>query len=164
VLQPHHFCIGPEKYSKKRAGEFCFCQSRHVALEDLSNEIRKLISKRDLILVVHDGRGDFVFSKAAKIHLRPLYIVDTPKAAQHPLDLDYQCTIERMLSLLGCPFNPEMLHNASNDANFTLLAFILIDAIDATNDLNLNLSAKPSYRYSKRLPQNPYRERNFLKQ
>jgi hypothetical protein len=90
--------------------------------------------------------------------------VDTPKAAQHPLGLDYRCTIERMLSPLDCPFNPEMLYNAGNDANFTLRAFVLIAAIDATNDPNLNRSAKPSYRYSKRLPENPYRERNFLKQ
>ena len=128
-------------------------------------KIRKLISKRDLILVVHaGGGGDLVFLKAAKIHLRPLYIVDTPKAALHPLGLDYRCTIERMLSPLDCPFNPEMLYNAGNDANFTLRAFVLIAAIEATNDPNLNRSAKPSYRYSKRLPENPYRERNFLKQ
>jgi hypothetical protein len=53
VLQTHHFCIGPEKYFKKKSWKFCFGQSRHVTTRELQREIQKLISKRDTILVVH---------------------------------------------------------------------------------------------------------------
>ncbi|KAE9365221.1 hypothetical protein N431DRAFT_488426 [Stipitochalara longipes BDJ] len=95
------------------------------------------IGSTDLILVVYGGATDLLFLKAAEIHLRPLYVVDTQKAAQHPLQLDYRCTIERMLELLKCPFDPEMLHNAGNNANFTLRAMLLIATVDAKNSPNL---------------------------
>lgn len=133
VLETYHFCVGPDKYFKKRKSQkFCFGQSRHVTIGDLQSEIQKLISERDVILVVHGGKDDLLFLKAVEIDLRPLYIVDTQKAAQNPLQLDYRCKIERLLELLECPFDPDMLHNAGNDANFTLRALLLIATIDAT--------------------------------
>jgi len=133
VLETHHFCVGPEKYFKKKSRKFCFGQSRHVTIGDLQSEIQTLIWKRDIVLVVHGGKDDLLFLEAVEIDLRPLYNVDTQKAAQNPLQLDYRCTIERMLTLLKCPFDPEMLHNAGNDANFTLRALLLIATVDATN-------------------------------
>lgn len=133
LLQTHHFCLGPEKYFKKKSRKFCFGQSRHVTLEDLRDKIQMLIRKRDVILVVHGGKGDLTFLKTAQIHIRPLYVVDTQKAAQSPLQLDYRCSLKAMLTLLKCSFDPEMLHNAGNDANFTLRALLLIAAIDARN-------------------------------
>lgn len=79
-----------------------------------------------------------MFLEGAKVELNPLYILDTQKAAQHPLDLDHRCTIEEMLNLLGCPFGHRVLHVAGNDANFTLRALLLIAVADtaAANHLD----------------------------
>jgi hypothetical protein len=85
---------------------------------------------------------DLLFLKAARIHIRPFYIVDTQNAAQNPLSLDYRCTLERMFTLLKCPFDPGMLHNAGNDARFTLRTLLLIATIDATNHPNLEPACK----------------------
>jgi hypothetical protein len=105
LLQTYHLCVGPEKYFKKKSWKFCFGKSRHVTLEELRDETQKLIRKRDVILVLHGGSSDLSFLRAAQIHIRPLYIIDTQKAAQHPLQLDYRCKIERMLELLK-PIRP----------------------------------------------------------
>jgi hypothetical protein len=156
VLQTHHFCVGPEKYFKRKSWKICFGQSRHVTLEVVQNEIQKLISKGDVILAVHDGKDDLAFIKAANIHLRPLYIVDTQKAAQHPLQLDYRCTIEEMLTLLNCPFDQGILHNADNDAHLPLRALLLIATMDATIDPTLEPIIKPFCQPSKRLLDNLY--------
>jgi hypothetical protein len=126
LIQPHHFVVGLEKYFKKKSWKFCFGKSRHVTLEELRDEIQKLIRKRDVFLVLHGGSSDLSFLRAAQIHLRPLCVIDTQKAAQHPLQLDYRCEIEQMLQLLKCPFDPEMLHNAGKDVNLTLRALMLI--------------------------------------
>ncbi|TVY32827.1 hypothetical protein LSUB1_G007974 [Lachnellula subtilissima] len=137
TLQTYHFCVGPERYFKKKSWNFCFGQSRHVTIDDIRREIQKLVAKRNVVLVVHGGKDDLQFIKAAKIHFRQLYTVDTQKSAQNPLDLDYQCSVERMLTLLGCPFDPGMLHNAGNDMNLTLRALLLIATVDAKNDTEL---------------------------
>ncbi|CZR56938.1 uncharacterized protein PAC_06827 [Phialocephala subalpina] len=138
LLQTHQFCIGSPKYFKNASRTFCFGQSKHIKLEDLNTTIQNLISNRDFILVVHGGLGDAVFLEAAKVELNPLYILDTQKAAQHPLDLDHRCTIEEMLNLLECSFGHRVLHVAGNDANFTLRALLLIAAVDtaAANHLD----------------------------
>ena len=88
-LKTHHLIVGLEKYFKKKSWKFCFRKSRHVTLEELRDEIQKLTRKRDIILVLHGGSSDISFLRAAQIHIRPLYIIDTQKAAQHPLQLDY---------------------------------------------------------------------------
>ncbi|TVY92025.1 hypothetical protein LAWI1_G002092 [Lachnellula willkommii] len=142
VLQTYHFCVGPERYFKKKSWNFCFGRSRHVTIEDIRREIQKLVAKRDVVLIVHGGKDDHEFIKAAKIHLRQLYVVDTQNAAQNPLNLDYRCAVERMLTFLGCPFDPEMLDNAGNNANFTLRALLLIATVDAKNDTKLEPGCK----------------------
>ncbi|TVY59112.1 hypothetical protein LCER1_G000646 [Lachnellula cervina] len=142
ILQTYHFCVGLERYFKKKSWNFCFGRSKHVTIEDIRREIQKLVAKRNVVLVVHGGKDDLEFIKAAKIHLRQLYTVDTQNAAQNPLNLDYQCAVERMLTLLGCPFDPEMLDNAGNNASFTLRALLLIATVDAKNDTKLEPNVK----------------------
>jgi hypothetical protein len=129
--------MGKDKYLKKNAWRFCFGQSRIVnSIEYIRHEIHRLILGRDVILVVHSGHDDLAFLEAAQIDLHPLYIVDTQKAAQHPLDLDRRCNLGKLLTLLKCPFDPEMLHSAGNDANLTLRALLLIATVDAKNHLD----------------------------
>jgi hypothetical protein len=162
VLQTHHFCVGPEKYFKRKSWKFCFGQSRHVTIEVVRNEIQKLISKRDVILIVHGGKDDLAFVKAADIHLRPLYIMDTQKAAQHPLQLDYRCTIEGMLTLVNCSFDQGMLHNAGTDAHFTLRALLLIATMDATTDPTLEPACKALLSTFEKIARQPIPLERFL--
>lgn len=44
LLQTHQFCIGSPKYFKNSSRSFCFGQSKHINLEDLSTTIQDLIS------------------------------------------------------------------------------------------------------------------------
>jgi hypothetical protein len=132
LLQTHQFCIGDQNYFKNASREFCFGQSKHIALEDLNTIIQNLVSKRDIILVVHGGGEDLRFLQAAKIDLTPLYVLEKQKpAAYHPLDLDHRCPIEEMLNLLQCLFGDRVLRDTGNDANYTLRALLLIATVDA---------------------------------
>jgi hypothetical protein len=143
ILDTQHFCIGPEKYLKAwKSRKFCFGEPKNITISDLRNEIQTIISGRDIVLILHGGKDDLLFLKSVDVDFRPLYIVDTQKAAQHPLQLDYRCSMEAMLTLLDCPFEPRMLHNAGNDANFTLRALLLIAAVDAKNHGDLDYDAE----------------------
>jgi len=136
ILETFNFCMGKPERHKKNIWRFCFGQSKFIdSIEEIRHEIQNLISGRDVVLVVHGGQEDLAFLEGAQIDLRPLYILDTQKAAQHPLDLDRRPNLGELLTLLKCPFNPEMLHSAGNDANFTLRALLLIAALDAKNHL-----------------------------
>jgi hypothetical protein len=121
LLQTHQFCIGDQNYFKNASRGFCFGQSKHIALEDLNTIIQNLVSKRDIILVVHGGGEDLTL----------LYVLDTQKAAQYPLDLNHRYPIKEMLNLLQCPFGDRVLRDTGNDANFTLRALLLIATVDA---------------------------------
>jgi hypothetical protein len=135
IFQTHHFCVGPEEYFKTRLWNSCFAESRHVTYWELLRSMHKLVdNERDVVLVVHGGEHDLKFLVAAKIHLRPIYIIDTQKAAEHLLELSHRPTLQDLLLLLKCPLNPGRLHNAGNDANFTLRALLLIAATDARNE------------------------------
>jgi len=74
-----------------------------------------------------------MFPKAAGIDLNPLYVLNTQKAAQHPLDLEYRYTFEQLIKLLKCPFEPEILHVAGNDANLAARALLLIACVDSAD-------------------------------
>ncbi|KAK0107955.1 hypothetical protein ONS96_003739 [Cadophora gregata f. sp. sojae] len=132
LLQTFQLVIGSAKYDKKASQSYCFGESQHLILPELNAKLQELIPPdRDTVLVLHGGVWDLKFLQAANLDLHPVYIIDTQKAAQHPLDLDHRCTMEEMLALLGCPFGDRVLHTAGNDANFTLRALLLIAKTDA---------------------------------
>ncbi|KAK0103770.1 hypothetical protein ONS95_005772 [Cadophora gregata] len=132
LLRTFQLVIGSAKYNKKAAHSYCFGESQHISLPGLNAKLQELIPpERDAVLVLHGGVWDLKFLEAAKLDLNHIYVIDTQKAAQHPLDLDHRCTMEEMLTLLGCPFGELVLHTAGNDANFTLRALLLIAKTDA---------------------------------
>ncbi|TVY62821.1 hypothetical protein LSUE1_G009555 [Lachnellula suecica] len=131
LLQTHQYCVGPEKYYKRVIWRYPFGDPKHTFIEVVRSRIKELIRGRDVILVVHGGRWDLEFLRAASINLKPLYTIDTQKAAQHPLDLEYRIKSEQLLDVLDMsPFEPGLLHVAGNDANFTLRALLLIACLD----------------------------------
>ena len=73
------------------------------------------------------------FWRSAIEDLYPLHVFNVRKAAQYPLDLglDYLCTLEEMLDLLGSPFRPVDQHDAGNYANYILRVLLCIAVLDA---------------------------------
>ncbi|KAG4431234.1 hypothetical protein IFR05_013275 [Cadophora sp. M221] len=132
LLRTYQFGVGSAKYIRKASHSFCFGTSQHTSLKDLNTKLDELVPvDRDVVLVLHGGVSDLNFLKAAQIDLNYLYVIDTQKAAQHPLDLDHRCTMEEMLTQLDCPFGDRVLHTAGNDANFSLRALLLLARKDA---------------------------------
>lgn len=87
--------------------------------------------------------------------IHPLYILDTQKAAQHPLDLDQRCAIEHLLNLLECPFEPGILHVAGNDANFALRALLLTACIDSSKQPHIELAQQNILSAFKKIARGP---------
>lgn len=63
-----------------------------------------MIYNRDVVLVVHSGCQDLWFLKELNIDLQPIDILDTQNAAQRPLQLYRQYSLEELLVALNCPF------------------------------------------------------------
>lgn len=73
------------------------------------------------------------------INISPLYTIDTVKAAQHPLQLSFRCSLEKILNELSIPF--AALHVAGNDAHFVLRALLML----AVRDAQRQLAALPAW-------------------
>ncbi|PVH89788.1 hypothetical protein DL98DRAFT_4997 [Cadophora sp. DSE1049] len=140
LLVTHDYFVGSEKHFNRNSWRFCFGASSHgkqTTLDSLQQEIQEAVLNRDLILVVHgesggsDGRPELL--KAANIDLHPLYVIDTQKAAEGIFPLESPWSLERMLELLKCPFDPGMLLDAGNLPNVTLRTALLLAAVDAKN-------------------------------
>jgi hypothetical protein len=129
LLQTRNFCVGPSGYCSKASRRFLFGQSETVNPDQIKTQIKDIIYNRDVVLVVHSGSQDLWFLKELNIDLKPVPILDTQKAAQHPLQLYRRCSLQDLLVTLDCPF--KFLHTAGNDANFTLRALLMIAVKDS---------------------------------
>ncbi|KAL2068266.1 hypothetical protein VTL71DRAFT_16364 [Oculimacula yallundae] len=129
-IQTHHYVVGSEKYFKETSWSFAFGTSTHATLSQIQSEVRLLVAGRDTILIVHCGNDDRRFLEVAEIAIKPLFVIDTQKAAQYPLDLDYRCNLQQMLPRLGIEYREEMLDNTGNVANYTLRAMLLLAMLD----------------------------------
>ncbi|KAK0706844.1 hypothetical protein B0T26DRAFT_596607, partial [Lasiosphaeria miniovina] len=69
--------------------------------------------------------------------LHPRYIIDTAKAAQHPLQLSYRCSLESLLERLDISFRN--LQAAVNDVNFVLRALLMLAVRDAERQLDASV-------------------------
>ena len=136
LLQSYNFCVGSPDYCTKAVRKFSFGQSEDAKIEELRTKIQELVVGRNIILVVHGGKYDVLFLKDIDIDLCPLYVLDTQKAAQHPLDLDHRCTLQELLILLKCPFGS--LHVAGNEATFTLRALLLLVILNSSKESDLS--------------------------
>ncbi|KUJ17012.1 uncharacterized protein LY89DRAFT_69867 [Mollisia scopiformis] len=102
LLRTYQFIVGSPKYFKEASKAICFGQSKHVSFQDLNKEIGDAVAGRDILLVVYGAGYTIPFLEIAGIRLRPLFILDVLKVAQHLLDLSYRIKLEEMLKLLGC--------------------------------------------------------------
>ena len=129
VVRSFQFTIGDSRYCRRASHRFLFGKTEGIPLSDFKPKLLGLASGRDTVLVLHGGNEDLKVLRNLGIDLRPLCIIDTVKAAQHPLQLSYRYSLERLLDELDIPF--AALHAAGNDAHFTMRALCMIAARDA---------------------------------
>jgi DNA polymerase III alpha subunit (gram-positive type) len=72
------------------------------------------------------------FAQELEISTEPVYILDTQKVAQQPLQLMRRISLRALLNTLQIPF--QHIHVAGNDANFTLRALLLLGVRDLESD------------------------------
>lgn len=140
-IESHHYIVGNPKFSRNKANKFLFGNPKTIPLSGLKDQLQLFTSNRDTILIFHGGHRELWALKALDIHLNPLHTIDTVKAAQYPLQLSYRCSLEKLLLELEIPFTA--LHNAGNDADFVLRAFLMIAVRDAQRELTPTPDALP---------------------
>ncbi|KAK2036842.1 hypothetical protein LZ31DRAFT_439492, partial [Colletotrichum somersetense] len=130
AITSYQFTVGDSAYCKRASNRFLFGTSQPVAIDELKPRIDALLSQRDCILVLHGTDSDLKILRHLAIDLpsRSLYVIDTNKAAQYPLQLCYRYGLEKLLESLEIPF--ANLHAAGNDAHYCLRALLMIAVSD----------------------------------
>ncbi|KAK2056362.1 hypothetical protein LY76DRAFT_463114, partial [Colletotrichum caudatum] len=130
AIKSYQFTVGDSAYCKKASKRFLFGSSQPIAISELKPRIDALLSQRDYILVLHGTDSDFKILRHLAIDLpsQSLYVIDTNKAAQFPLQLYYRYSLEKLLETLEVPF--ANLHAAGNDAHYCLRALLMITVLD----------------------------------
>lgn len=130
AIDSYQLTIGSSRYCRRARNNFLFGQSKLAAsIYELKSELEHLVEGRDSILVFHGADSDLKMLRHLNIDLRPLYIIDTNKAAQYPLQLWYRYGLEKLLDVLEIPY--ALLHAAGNDARFCLQALLMLAVKDA---------------------------------
>jgi len=81
-----------------------FGEAEELAAEETHAKIQALIAGRVVIIVAHGGTNGLRFLERLKIHIRPLFTLDTQKAAQNPPLLSKRPSLQRLLTILNIPF------------------------------------------------------------
>src|SRR3569833_697425 len=123
------FTIGDSSYCRRAADKFLFGQSEPILISELKPRLQQIVSGRDVVLVLHGAERDLEALENLDIDLHPVFVIDTVKAAQHPLRLYYRYSLEKLLETLDIPFTN--LHAAGNDAHLALRALLMIVVKDA---------------------------------
>ncbi|KAF9876749.1 hypothetical protein CkaCkLH20_05595 [Colletotrichum karsti] len=136
AITSYQFTVGESAYCKRASKKFLFGSSQPIAIAELGPRINDLLSQRDFILVLHGTNSDLKILRHLEIDIpdRSLYVVDTNKAAQYPLQLWYRYGLEKLLETLHIPF--ANLHAAGNDAHYCLRALLMIAVTDAERRLS----------------------------
>jgi hypothetical protein len=121
---------GDTKPCKRAVRSFLFGETELVDLSDFAAKFSSLTQGRDYILVAHGINEDVKFFNNInpEISNRACYVLDTVKAAQHPLHLDYRYSLKKLLKIFKIRY--AKLHAAGNDAHFALKALLTIAVHD----------------------------------
>lgn len=140
TLETRNFVTGGNKRRIRIARTFLFGEAEHV--EYTTTGIHEALSKalhipddiqnspqpryRNIVLVGHELRSDLLILRKHSIMFEEFKTIvaklDTTYLAQGVLGANFR--LESLLQYLQCPY--QNLHNAGNDANFTLRALLLL--------------------------------------
>ncbi|KAF5690416.1 QDE-2-interacting protein [Fusarium circinatum] len=135
VIKSHHLVFGHKKAFHWKNYHFLFGKARPIKLWDVRPVLERL-TRKPYVLVVHGGKQEFSLLSLLNIKLEPVFIIDTVKAAQFPLQLWYRCSLKQLLEEFEIPYS--QLHVAGNDAHLTLRVLLMI----AVRDAEIQLSGK----------------------
>lgn len=143
AIESHHYVVGPDPaYAQRKSQKYLFGAPEAVkSPAALREKIGRLAKGRDTVLVAHGARREEWVLASLGLYkvLAPLHVVDTAKAAQHPLRLSYRCGLGAMLDALGVPHAG--LHAAGNDAHFALRGLLMLAVRDAEREMMAATSA-----------------------
>ncbi|KAM0293964.1 hypothetical protein ACHAO9_001653 [Fusarium lateritium] len=132
VIKSNHWVFGSKHGSKHgfswKRYHFLFGKAAPTEIADLGTWLKKFTGK-PFVLVVHEGKQELSLLSLLNIKLEPVFIIDTVKAAQFPLQLWYRNSLKELMEKLEIPYSN--LHIAGNDAYFTLRVLLMIAVRDA---------------------------------
>ncbi|KAL2761072.1 hypothetical protein ACRALDRAFT_1066551 [Sodiomyces alcalophilus JCM 7366] len=111
--------------------KFLWGESEPICRSELQTRFDGLISGRDFVAVLHGTCLDLRILNDLNVTSlsRAVYIFDTNKVAQWPLQLHYRLSLRTLCETLGIPFTSG--HAAGNDAHFALRALLMLAVRDA---------------------------------
>ncbi|KAF5560221.1 QDE-2-interacting protein [Fusarium napiforme] len=128
VIKSHHLVFGHKKAFSWKNYHFFFGKATPIKLSHVRPAIERL-TRKPYVLVVHGAKQELSLLSMLDIKLEPVFIIDTVKAAQFPLQLWYRISLKQLLEEFKIPY--ENLHVAGNDAHLTLRVLLMIAVRDA---------------------------------
>ena len=147
AISVFNFVVGSPSYYLKNKRKFHFGEAVTINRNEMSQNIEALISRtRNNVLVGHDFRNDLKILQflGFDLHSSIVGIIDLQRVAAEVMP-GVPLKLYNVLEELDCPYGG--LHNAGNDAYFTLRALLLLaiesypDEIAADDDHRGTLAA-----------------------
>ena len=126
AISTFNFVIGSPSYCLKTTKKFLFGRTVTIYRKDINQNIEALISRtRNNVLIGHGFENDLSILRFLKfdLHSSIVGIIDLQKIAAEIMP-SVSVRLRHILEELLCP--SEGLHNAGNDAYFTLRALLLL--------------------------------------
>ena len=106
--------------------KFCFGTSERMSIKEAAERFMQHIRDVDF-LVTHSGSNDEAYLASSGISLEGKPVFDTQLLALALLTSGTAVFgLKRLLSDLAIPFDEDILHNAGNDAVYTLKVFLAL--------------------------------------
>ncbi|KAH7256901.1 hypothetical protein BKA59DRAFT_450966 [Fusarium tricinctum] len=128
VIKSRHWVFGSRVAFSWKNYHFLFGKARPIKITDLRTWL-KGFTREPYVLIIHGGQQKLSLLSLLDIKLEPVFIIDTVKAAQFPLQLWYRNSLKELLEEFEVPYSH--LHIAGNDAHLTLRVFLMIAVRDA---------------------------------
>ncbi|KAL7823512.1 QDE-2-interacting protein [Trichoderma gracile] len=130
AIQSYQYITKESKPCKWAAKHFLFGDTEAIQVPYLMGKLALLTQGREYVLVAHGINEDLKFLNNLEPNFatRACYVLDTVNAAQHPLQLYYRYSLEKLLEELDIRY--DRLHVAGNDAHFALRALLMLAVRD----------------------------------
>ncbi|WXC54579.1 hypothetical protein SNK03_000573 [Fusarium graminearum] len=135
VIKSYHLVFGSKVAFSWKNYHFLLGKTRPIKITDLGTFLNGF-TRKPYDLVVHGGWQELSLLSLLNIKLEPVFVIDTVKAAQFPLQLWYRNSLKELLKESGIPYSH--LHIAGNDAHLTLRVFLMI----AVRDVEIQLEGE----------------------
>ncbi|KAK4067545.1 hypothetical protein Trihar35433_6105 [Trichoderma harzianum] len=135
VIRSYHWVIQDPTYFSTKDNRFCFGKHKCIPLASLKENLEKLLEPHHpVILIAHGISTEKKLLQDLNIDLKPIFTIDTTKAAHYPLQDSRNYSLKLLLQVFGIPVTSGMLHVAGNDAHFVLRVLLMIAVSDVRRE------------------------------